>query len=122
MTVCGRIGAESNPMWFGGIAHPVENAAGLDRSELGFDIDIEHIAQILREIHDDSDVAALPGEAGAAAAREQRGSIAMSESHGGHHVVDGPRHYHANRHLAIVRGIGGIQRSAAIVETNFAGD
>ena len=40
--------------------------------------------------------------------------------HGRDHVVGVARHDEADRHLAVVRAVGGVERAAAAVEADFA--
>ena len=59
------------------------------------------------------DVAALAGEARAAAARQDRRAVRAADGDGRDHVVDVARDDDADRHLAIVRGVGRVERAAA---------
>src|SRR5262249_40608192 len=75
---------------------------------------------VLRQVHDDGHVAALAGEAGAAAAREDRRAVRPAHLHGGLDIVRVAGNDDANRHLPVVGGVGGVERAAAGIETNFA--
>ena len=74
---------------------------------------------VLGEIHHDGDVAALPGQAGAAAARENRRAVASRRGHRRHDVVDRPRDDDADRHLPVVGTVGGVECPAAGVEADL---
>ena len=70
----------------------------------------------------DRDVAALAGEARAGAARQHRRAELPAGGHRRDHVVGVARNDEADRNLAVVRAVGGVQRAAAAVEADFAAD
>ena len=91
MIVRGGVRRERQLALIGGrVPQGVEDAAGLDGAEPLLRVDTDDMMQVLGEVHHDSDVAALPGEAGAAAARQHRGTELAGRGHGRNHVVDGP--------------------------------
>ncbi len=57
-----------------------------------------------------------------AAARQDRRIVLAGQSHGGLDVLHVPRNDHADRRLAVIRAIGRIERSGALVEPHFAVD
>ena len=64
-----RIGGEVQLVLFDrAVAQIVEDAARLNPRQLACRVDLQHVVHVLREVHHDRDVAALPGEAGPAAA------------------------------------------------------
>src|SRR3546814_3002124 len=84
------IGAEGQVMTLGLAAQRVENAARLDASPVRLRVDIEHAVQILRHVQDNGNVAALAGQARAAASRQERGLVAPTEGGCLDEVVDSP--------------------------------
>ena len=107
-------------MLLGGITQMVEHATGLDAGEPVDRVDGNDAVQIFRIIDQHRDVAALPGEAGTAAARDDRRAEAAAELEGRDDVVNAARHHNADRHLPVVRGVGGIERAAAVIEAHLA--
>ena len=95
--------------------------ARLDPGQPPLGVDLEDAVEVLREVDHDGDVAALAGEAGAAAARRSgapcRGRLPPSR-----HVLHASRDDDADRDLAVVRGVGGVERAAAVVEADLAVD
>ncbi len=76
--------------------------------------------QVLREVDHDRVVDRLAGEARAAAARQDRGAVLVADAVGGDDVVERPRDHHADRRLAVVRGVGRVQRARRGVEPDLA--
>jgi hypothetical protein len=70
--VRGWVGREGEVMKLGSFAHAVEDDTGLDNGEARIGIEREDRPHVVGEIKDDSDVAALSGEAGACTAGENR--------------------------------------------------
>ena len=66
----------------------VKDAAGLDRAEFSLGIDGEDAVQVLGEIHDDGDIAALSGQARAAAAREDRRTELPGDRNRADYIID----------------------------------
>src|SRR5439155_2021284 len=75
---------------------------------------------VLRVVEYDGDVAALPGKAGAAAAGEYRCTVLAANRHRRDRFVRIAWNQNANRHLAVVRSVGRIQRPTASIESDFA--
>ena len=75
---------------------------------------------VLGQIHDHSNIAALAGEASAAAPRQHRRAIMPSRGNRGDDVVHIARDYDADRHLPVIRAVGRVKCAAAIVESHFA--
>ena len=83
------IGPEREAVLLGRVAEMVEHDAGLRRARAAAPGSISTIAvQVLREVEHDRDVAALAGEARAAAARQDRRAVLAADRHGGDEVVD----------------------------------
>ena len=106
---CG-IGAEGQPVRRGGVAQSVEDAAGLDPREPVFRIDLEDAVEIARKIDAERGVAALAGEAGPAAASDDRRIMLSSDPYRLNHLVTAARIDQTDRHLAVVGRIGRIER------------
>src|SRR5436190_1160587 len=77
---------------------------------------------VLREVEHHRDVAALPGQRRPATAGQDRRAVLAGHGHRGYDVVGVARHDHADRHLPVVRGVGGIQRARPVVEPHLALD
>ena len=82
-------------------------------------IKLENVMHVLGPVDHDSNVATLPGKTGAASTRKHRRTKLAGRRHGLHNILSGLRDYYADRNLPIVGSIGGIQRLAAGVETDF---
>jgi hypothetical protein len=85
-------------------------------------VDFQNAIDVLGKIDHHCHVTALTGQAGAAAARDDRRPVPVTGRHGFDHVVDAARNHHADRHLTIVGGVGGVESPAAIVESDLAFD
>ena len=96
--------------------------AGLDVSDARVGIDRDHAIHVLREVEHQRRVARLAGEAGAAAARENRHRVLACERNRRDHVAFMARNHDADWHLPIVRRVGGVGRASAGVEAHFAFD
>ncbi len=98
----------------------VEHDTRLDTRDLARRIDTAHAVDILRQVHDDRDVAALTGEARTAPARQDRGTVLPAHVDGRDHIVQIAGNDDADGHLPIVGSVGRIQRTAAAIESHFA--
>ena len=115
-----RIGAERQAVPLGLPAQRVEHDARLHAREAPLGIDRDHAVHVFREIEHDRHVAALAGEARAAAAPEDRRLVRAADRDRALDVLAVARDHDADRRLAIVRSVGRIQRAAARVEADFA--
>jgi hypothetical protein len=109
-------------MFFGCVAELIQNDSGLDARDAAFGIDLENLSHVLREVKNNGNVAALSGEGGPTAATEKRSAELAADGDGGEDVVGITRKNHADRNLAVVRTIGGVEGAAAIVELHVAAD
>ena len=100
----------------------IEDHAGVDPGQLALSIQIEDAVQVLRMVDDHRDVAALPGEARAAAAGEDGGAVLPTQRHGLDHVFHGSRDDHADRDLPVTGGVGRIQGAGSGIEAHLALD
>ena len=117
-----RVGAEGEVVLLGFVAHGVEDDAGLHPGLPRSGSSSMQPVVVLRHVHDDGDVAALPREAGAAAARQHRRLEPAAKLQRLQDVFLAARQHDADRHLAVVGGIGGVEGAAAVVETHLAAD
>ena len=120
--VGGRVGRESQMMFFGGVAQVVENHSGLHPGGAPLGIDLHDVTHVAGEIEHQGDVAALPGERSSAAAAEERSAVLARERDGGDDVIGVTGKNHADRDLAIVGAVGGVESAAAGIETDVAAD
>jgi hypothetical protein len=118
----GGIGAEGEVMFFGGGAQMVKNDSGLHAGDAADGIDFENLRHVPGEIENDGDVAALSGERGAAATAEKRSSELAANLDCGDHIIRVAGKHNADRHLAIVGAVGGVEGAGAAVEADFTSD
>src|SRR5579885_3603223 len=83
-------------------------------------IELEDLIQVFREVDDYSGVAALARQAGAPAAPEYRRSELAACGKRLDNILIRFRYDNADRDLAIVRTVGGIQRAVAVAEAHCA--
>src|SRR5690242_10511040 len=105
-------------MFLGGVAKVVEYDSGLDAGDAAGGIDLEDAMHVAGEIENDRDIAALAGERGSAAAAEKRGAEFAAHGNRGKDIVGIAGKNHANRHLAIIRPVGGVEGAAAVIEAD----
>ena len=118
---CG-IGRVGQVMLFGGLAQAIEDDAGIDGGELAFGVERAEPVHVLRVIENDGDIGALAGQAGASAAGQHGGAEGAAGRERSLHVGGVARQHNADGELAIVGGIGGVERARAHVEADFAAD
>src|SRR6185437_4740736 len=87
---------------------------------LVFRVKIDQLVQMLREIEDNRNVAALASQAGASPAREQRRAKTAALFHCHENVFHRLRDHNTDRYLAIVRPIRRVERATAVVEPDLA--
>ncbi len=118
--VGGGVGAEGEAVGEGGAAEVVEHRAGEHAGEPPLGVDREHPPEVARAVDHHRDVAALPGEAGAAPPLHDRRAMPPARRHRRDQIVRVPRADDADRHLPVVRGVGRIDRPVAGVEAHLA--
>ena len=114
------IGTEGQPVGLRRSAQIVEDAARLDPSEPTPGVDLDHPVEVLRHVEDDRRVAALSRQARTAAARGDRGGESSRHLHRGNDVLLVERQHDTDRRLPVVRAVGRIERTAAVVEAHLA--
>ena len=117
--VGGGIGGKGQTMFLGGFAHAIEHNAGLDAGLPGVGIQLQDVIEILGKIQHDGDVAALAGEAGAGAAREDGSAECAADGDGCFDVCRVERQHQTDGNLTIIGGVGGIEGATAGVEADF---
>ena len=120
--VSGRVRRESQMMFLGGVAQVVKNHSGLHPGGALPGIDFHDVIHVAGEIEYQGDVAALSGERSSAAAAEQRSAVLARERDGGDDVIGVTGKNHADRDLAIVGAVGGVEGAAAGIEADVAAD
>jgi hypothetical protein len=105
-----------------GIAQVIEDHTWLNARDFADGIDLKNLRQVLAEIEDDSDVAALSRERSPSSAGEDRRTVFAAGCDGGKHILIGARDHYTNGDLPIAGAVGRIERATAGVEAHFAGD
>src|SRR5581483_3745252 len=120
--VRGGIGPPGEAVAPRGVAQVVADQAGLDAGVAVARIDFEDLVQVLGPVNHDGGVAALSGEAGAAATGEQGRAEAATNSDGFNHILDASGDDNTDRHLAVVGAVHGVHSPRAGVEAHFSFD
>ena len=120
--VRGGVRPEGEVVLFGGGAETVEHDSGLYAGDAAGGIDFENPRHVFGKIEDDGDVAALSGQRRASAAAEQRRAELAAERDRGLNIVVIAREHYADRNLAVVGAIGGVESAGAAVEADFTVD
>ena len=120
--VAGRVRGESQMMFLGGVAQVVENHAGLHPGGAARGIDLQDVAHVAGEIEHQGDVAALSGQRSSAAAAQQGRAILARQGDGGDNVIGVAGKNYADRDLAIVGAVGGVESAAAGIKTDVAAE
>jgi len=107
-------------IFFRGIAEGIQHGPGLRPPELSVRIDLEHFIHVLGKIHHHRYIAALAGEARAAAARKYWSVMSAACSYNGLHIGGTSGASNADRDLPVIGAIRRIKRSRARVETDFS--
>src|SRR6185312_6036200 len=79
--VSGRIRSEREVVRFGRVAQRIENYTRLNPCETLNRIDFQDPVHVLGKVEDDGDVAALPGQAGAGASRQDWCAVLPANGH-----------------------------------------
>ncbi len=118
MVVGGRIGAEGQAVLAGGPAQGIEHAAGLYPSDAPVGIDVEDGSEVPGPVDDDRLVGALPRHRRPSAAVQDRDAGTATERHSADGVVDAAGAHHTEGDLAVVGGVGRVQRPSAAREVH----
>src|SRR5262249_13020503 len=85
-------------------------------------VDLDDLVEIFGEIDDHRNVAGLPRQAGAAAARQDRRAVLPGQCHGLNNVIDRAWDNNTDGRLSIVRAIHGVECAIAIIKAHLAAD
>src|SRR5262245_2899441 len=118
----GWIGPERQSVRLSRVPQVIQNGSRLDTREPAIDIDLEHLIHVFRHIEADRRIAALPGEARAAAATEDRDAMRAADRHRLYQVLVVARNHDTDRRLSIIRRIRRVKRAAAAVKSNLTED
>jgi hypothetical protein len=100
----------------------IEWNTGLNPGAFLFRIDLKNVVQVLGKVDHDGDIAALPGKACAATASQDRCAVFACQSNRLDDIFDRLRDHDANRHLAVVGAIRGIESAAPVVKADLTAD
>jgi hypothetical protein len=103
-------------------AKMIEDHSRLNARNAARGVDFEDAGHVLRKIEDDSDVAALSGERGAATASKKWSAMFATQFDRGQNVFRVARSDYSYGNLAVVRTVGGVEGSAACVKANFSAE
>ena len=117
-----RIGREGQVLLLGFLPQRVQHQPWLHARAAAGVIDVDDPVQVFRAVDDERDVAALAGQAGAAAAHRDRCAEFARGGDRLDHILCSAGHDHADRNLAVVGPVRRVERAAAAVETHFAAD
>ena len=106
--VGGRIGAEGEPVPERRAPQVVEHRPRPDPGRAPLGIDPQHPRQMPRGIDHHRHIAALPGQARPRAPMDDRRAIPPAGRHGRDQIVRIERSDDPDRHLPVVRGVGGV--------------
>ena len=118
--VGGGIGAEGEAMLLGRVAQRIAHHARLDQRRLRARVDRQHPVQVFRGVDDDRDIHALAVLRSAAAAHQDRRAELAADFDRSGNIVHAFRQHHADRRLAVVRGVACVGGATAVVEPDFA--
>src|SRR5256885_844139 len=93
---------------FGRVAQVIKDHARLYACLFSTWVEFEDTAHVLGEIHDHRYVATLSGEASSTTPSQNGSAIATRHRHGLDDIINLAREDHADRHLPVIRAIGGI--------------
>ncbi len=118
----GWVRAEGEIELIGAIAEMVQHTARLHPRIFFLRIDFKDLVQVLGEINDHSHVAALPGQAGSASARQQWSAVLACHGHNLNYLFDRLRNDNADGDLTVVRPIDGVEGARSVIKADFAAD
>jgi hypothetical protein len=104
------------------VVEVVEDDPRFDSAGAALDVDIKDRPAVHGPVDDHCRVRALPSKAGAAAPRQQGHTERPTHADGSNDVVDRTRHDDRDRHLPVVRRVGGVRRAVARVDVHLTLD
>ena len=117
-----RVGCVGQVVELGRVAKAVENDAGLDSGQLGCGVDEDQAIHVARIVEDHGYIGALAGETGSGAARKYGRAHSPAGGECSLHVCRVARADDTDRKLAVVGGVGRIERAGAEIEAHLAAD
>jgi hypothetical protein len=115
-----RIRTEREVVPFSSVAQVIENNTWLNPSNSLYGIDLQNPVQVLRHVQHKRNVAALSGERCPSAAGKNGRAKLSSQSDRSNYILAIAGKNNSNRNLPVIGAVGRIERTAAIVETNFS--
>ena len=109
-------------MNFRSIAQRIADDTWLNPCVLLRRIHLENPVHVLRVVKHNGNIAALPRKASSRATRQNRRAELTAGGHGCNHVIVVAWKYYADRRLAVVRAVGGVDRARTGVEPDFAAE
>src|SRR5215831_12221650 len=118
---CG-IWPPSQCVGLGCIPKCVADRPRLNASTLLLGIEFDNVVHVFRPIDDHRNVAALTCQTCSTASRQQWGAESSTYRNRLNNILPGLGNDHTNRNLPVIGAVRRIERSAARIETNSAGD
>src|SRR4051794_25779114 len=122
MVVGRRIWAKGKPNLVCGFSEFIENDAGLNARPLLLFVDLDNLIHVLAEVHHHGNVATLARKACASAPGKNRGTKLAAQRYGLNDIFGVTWNDNTDRNLPVVRAIGCVKCSRAIVEAHFTVD
>src|SRR5581483_7291051 len=113
------IGTECEIEFFRGIAEMIENDSRLDARNAPFRIKLEDVRHVLRKVEYHRNIAALTGKRCPAPSAQDGHVMFAANGDRGDYVVVVSGKNHADRNLAVVRSVGGVEGAASVIEAHF---
>ena len=101
------------------IPQRIEYNARLNSCEPAIGINLEDLVHVFRKIQHDGYIAALPRQACPSSTRQDGRLVLFAGGSGCDHVIRIARDDQADRNLAVVGSVGGIQSAAPAIEPNL---
>ena len=120
--MCRRVRPERQVVLLGGIAQVVEDYARLDSGDAQFRVQLQDLVEMARHVHHDGPVRGLARQAGAAATESHRRLVVATDADYFRQVFGVERPHDADRELAVVGRVRGVESAVAGRELDFAAD
>jgi len=101
------------------VAQGVQNDPWLNSRESRARVELKDLVHILCEIQYNGDIAALASQACTGPSGKNGSAVLPARRHGRDHICIIAGHHQADGNLPVIRPIGGVERSAAAIESNF---
>ena len=98
----------------------IENTARLRSAKSFLGVDINDMVHVFGKVDNHGHIAALAGETGATSAGENRRTMGSRQRTAVSTSCNMPGNHDADRHLAVVRSVGGIERACSFIKSHFA--